>query len=364
MTVSTREKSSLIWCARSLIIFFWMSVIGVLLLSSRLTFFMPQRSITVLTWSETFDRALVKKFEQETGIKVYLSFYTSNEELLVKMRAGKGTGYDLILPSDYAVERLIDEGLLKKIDMASIIDKRLLNPRLMGLPFDPQNEYAVPFVCELLAVAFDKRKGLTFRPSNPYELIFRKPAGLPYYKVVMTNDPLEAFCLASYYLWGTVASLTRTQQKQVCALLRAQRDWVEAYAMVRGDYFLITGCADAALMQSAEIWRAMRSYPFIGIALSSEPFISIEHCALPIGTKKDELVYSFLRYMYSAEAVQEQYDVFSIIPARTDVIETFAVPEPQKEVLRLSPTLFKKFFFIRDILSEEDRINLWVALKA
>ena len=141
---------------RITIFLLWLAIVGFILIIPRIRF-VEHNALSVFAWPGVFSEEQIKRFEQETGIKVYLSSYASNEELLVKLRATRGHGYDLVMPSDYAVKKLIDEGLLKKIDKQKLNFVQALNPVLMGHSFDPNNDYALPYVWELYLMGMSRR---------------------------------------------------------------------------------------------------------------------------------------------------------------------------------------------------------------
>jgi spermidine/putrescine transport system substrate-binding protein len=87
----------------------------------------------------------LERFERETGIRLHVSYYETNEELFSKLRATKGEGYDLVIPSDYVVELMIKEGLLQKIDRTKVHAWSELDPKLLSLYFDPHNDYTIPY---------------------------------------------------------------------------------------------------------------------------------------------------------------------------------------------------------------------------
>ena len=91
-----------------------------------------EKSITVFTWPLIIDANYITEFERETGIKVYLSYYENNEELLTKLKTTQGRGYDLVIPSDYTIEQLIKDGLVKKIDISKIDFVDRIHPFLKG----------------------------------------------------------------------------------------------------------------------------------------------------------------------------------------------------------------------------------------
>lgn len=347
---------------RGMMILLWVGIIGAIVFVSRLQFFASEPSITVLAWSAAFDRAYVKKFEQETGIKVYLSYYSTNEELLVKLRASQGKGYDLIVPSDYVIARLKEEGLLKKLDHARLPFLNKLNPLLMGFSFDRQNEYVIPLVWDVFCIGYDKHKVDPLLVTSPWDLVFKRLNER--YRIVMTNDSLEAVSFAAQYLFGPVSSLTEEQMNTIKLLLKEQRAWVENYTTLRGDYLLGSGAVDAAIMQSAEIWRALAAFKNIDFIVPRDALISIEHCAIPIGSEKDASVYKFLNFFYTKEAFIHNYREAFNFPARTDAIDELPVTDRQKAVMRSSLEDFKHYSFIRDLLPERKRFDLWVSIKS
>ena len=349
---------------RAGIVVLWLVVIALMLLMPRVNI-VEKNSITVFAWSGVFSQEYIQKFEQETGIKVYVSYYTSNEELLIKLRATGGRGYDLVVPSDYAVKKLLDEGLLKKLDHSKLNFMQSLNPLLLGHAFDPSNAYAIPFVWELylicIAADFMRTHAL---PANSWDLIFKPQNFGSDYRLIMVNDPVEAILSAAYFLYGSVESLTDAQIDEVQKLLIHQSAWVEGYSNVRSDYYLGTRNAATALAQSAELWRALRDYQGIDFVVPHETFITIEHCAIPVASTKDDLVYTFLNYFYTQESFKHHFDLFRSCPARLDVIDLLNASEQQKEIMRSSPEAFKNYHFIRDIISEQRKHDLWITLKS
>ena len=118
-----------------LIIFFWVLLIAIILYFPAFKASVQpfeDKSLNVFVWGDSLEVSILAEFEKKTGIKVNLSFFSSNEELQVKMKATGGHGYDLILPSDYTVALLIKDELLKPIDHG--IDHRQVR---LGLELSP-----------------------------------------------------------------------------------------------------------------------------------------------------------------------------------------------------------------------------------
>lgn len=344
----------------------WITLFVGILFLSRVKFFDEPNSITILSWWDSVDREYARKFEEETGIKVYMSSYSTNEELFVKLRATGGRGYDLIIPSDYAVKKLVGENLLKKIDTSKLTFYKQLNPLLLGHHFDPHNEYSIPYEWEiyLLGVNTNLLNRSEWAKSSAWDLAFSPQKFGKNYRLNMTNDPVEAILFAATYLFGPVNSLTDEQQEQVKELLINQKQFVEAYASVRSDYFLGTGNAVVALAQSSEIWRAVKDYSYVDFVIPQQTFISIENCAIPTGSTKESLVYKFLNFLYSKESYTYHYNKQLFCPARLDVIDELNTSDRQKNIMRSSIEAFKSYSFIKDIVSEQAKHSLWIAVKS
>ena len=101
--------------------------------------------INVLVWGQILDKEFLSDFERDTGIRVNMSYLENNEELFVKLQSTDLHDYDLIMPSDWAVELLVRDGLIKKLDRNKINVWDNLYPALCNHYFDPHNEYSIPF---------------------------------------------------------------------------------------------------------------------------------------------------------------------------------------------------------------------------
>ncbi|MGL4738873.1 MAG: ABC transporter substrate-binding protein [Cellulosilyticaceae bacterium] len=110
--------------------------------------------VYVYNWGDYIDESVNEKFEEETGIEVVYSQYATNEEMYAKIMAG-GSNYDVIIPSDYMVERMANEGLLLPLDKDLLPNYANIDERFAKLPYDPQNEYAVPYMWGTMGIAYN-----------------------------------------------------------------------------------------------------------------------------------------------------------------------------------------------------------------
>ena len=102
-----------------------------------------KRVVNVCSWGEYIDESLIDEFEHETGIEVNYQTVPSNEELYSMLKTG-GANYDVVVPSDYMISQLIEEGMLAELDYDNIPNFSLIDDRFKNLSYDPENKYTVP----------------------------------------------------------------------------------------------------------------------------------------------------------------------------------------------------------------------------
>lgn len=114
-----------------------------------------EKQLNIFTWEGYFDEKTLADFEAETSIRVNYSVFASNEEMLLKLQAGGGSDYDIILAGDYAVSALRKDGLLLPLDRALLTNWENLNPAYLNQYFDPENIYSVPYTVGSPVIVYD-----------------------------------------------------------------------------------------------------------------------------------------------------------------------------------------------------------------
>lgn len=115
------------------------------------------QTLHIYNWGEYTGEEVLGMFEEMTGAKVVMDNFDSNEQMYIKV--ANGESYDILVPSDYMIQRLIQEDMLQKLDKSKIqsgLDQ--LNPDVLGLPYDPNNDYSVPYFWGAVGIVYDKTK--------------------------------------------------------------------------------------------------------------------------------------------------------------------------------------------------------------
>lgn len=112
-------------------------------------------SINVYNWGDYIDKSVLKDFEKEYGIKVIYDDFETNEDLYGRLKQG-GSSYDVIIPSDYMIERMIREDMLVKLDKKNVPNINNIDEKFFNLDFDPNNEYSVPYMWGTVGIIYNK----------------------------------------------------------------------------------------------------------------------------------------------------------------------------------------------------------------
>lgn len=123
-----------------------------------------QDTLTIYNWGEYIDPELIDAFEEETGIHVIYETFDSNEAMYTKVQQG-GSSYDIAVPSEYMIEKMLEEDMLIELDHSLLPNLQNIDPYFLDLPFDPGNKYSIPY--------FWGTVGIVYNPNDvPEDLTF------------------------------------------------------------------------------------------------------------------------------------------------------------------------------------------------
>ena len=172
-----------------------------------------KREVNVCSWGEYIDESLITKFEEETGIEVNYFFAPSNEELYSRLETG-GVNYDVIVPSDYMIARLIAEDRLQKLDYSLIPNYEKIDDQYKNLSFDPDNEYSVPYTWGTLGIIYNTT--MVDEPITSWEVMFSDQyAG----DILLIDNSRDAFAMALYCLGYDVNTTDESQIREAYQLV-------------------------------------------------------------------------------------------------------------------------------------------------
>ena len=163
-------------------------------------------------------------FTRRTGIQVNYTTFDSNESLYSKL-AGGGADYDVIIPSDYMISKLIAEDMLAPLDFSNIPNFQYVDQTFKNPDYDPQNLYSVPYTWGVVGIFYNT--DFVEEVTSWQSLWDAQYAG----KILMFDNPRDSFAIAQFLLGQDVNTADPAQWRQAAALLKEQKPLVQAYVM-------------------------------------------------------------------------------------------------------------------------------------
>lgn len=180
-------------------------------------------TINVYNWGEYIDESIFADFEELTGIKVNYSNYETNEAMYTKLAAG-GASYDIVVPSDYMIERLINEDMLEKIDFSNVPNLKYIDGSLNTEAYDATGEYSVPFTWGFVGVVYNS-EFVKDEVTGFADLWNGEYSG----KILMMNNSRDVFAIALSRLGYSYNTTDPDHWNEAYELLREQKPLVQSY---------------------------------------------------------------------------------------------------------------------------------------
>lgn len=188
--------------------------------------------INVFNWgeyiSDTYEDGALdvnKEFEKLTGIKVNYVTFESNEDMYAKIKNG-GASYDIIIPSDYMIARMKEEGLLQKFDPTKLPNYHYIDEKYKGMYYDESNEYSVPYNVGMVGLIYNT-KMVDETPTSWKIMWDEKYAG----KILMIDNPRDAFAIPEKILGYSLNTTDEKELGDVAQMLIDQKPLLQSYVM-------------------------------------------------------------------------------------------------------------------------------------
>lgn len=177
-----------------------------------------EKVINIYNWSGYLPNTVIDIFTKETGIKVNYVTFDSNETMYAKLKAAPHSEYDLIVPSNYFIDRMIHEKMLHPIDKTKLPNLKFLDSFFLNQAFDPQNQYSIPYLWGTTGIAINKRYISDYNSIESWKDLWK-----PQYKnqLVILNDSREVFSMVLLSLGYKINDNNPEHLKQVYEALLA-----------------------------------------------------------------------------------------------------------------------------------------------
>lgn len=321
-----------------------------------------ERSLRIYTWANRIDESILQDFENRTGIKIYLNYYESAEELLTKLEVMPLLDCDLMLPSDHILDRMILTGLVKKIDVTRCPFIENIDSQFLSAVYKNNDLYAIPMYWDVFGIGYNALK--VSSSSVDLNLLFNKN-DIVGSEVGMTDEPREAIFLAAQYLNHDLNNLGLYELKSIRRLLKEQKSWVGAYSDSQQGYFLASDTFNVAASDREIICRQSLINSHIKFALLKKgSMLRVDSMVINATSKKDDLIYEFLNFLFSDKILMIHAQKFCILPTMTELCKQ--LDQTVTGVANLYPgsAVFNTFIRFKLPLTQKEINDFWIRFKA
>ena len=288
--------------------------------------------VIVYNWAEYIDPEIIDLFEEETGIDVIYEEFETNEIMYPKIQSG-AIAYDVVCPSDYMIQRMIENDLLAEINYDHIPNLKYIGDNYMKMSrqFDPENKYSVPYLWGTVGILYNKK--MVDEPVDSWGILWDKK----YEDSILMQDSVrDAFAVALKYLGYSLNSTDLDELEAAKNLLIEQKPLVQAYVIDQVRDKMIGGEAALGVIYSGEALYCQQENPDLDYVIPKEGTnIWIDSWVIPKNAKNVENAEAFINFLCRPDIAKMNFDYITYsIPntAGRDLIED--------ESLRNSPIAF------------------------
>ena len=288
--------------------------------------------VIVYNWGEYIDPEIIDLFEEETGIDVIYEEFETNEIMYPKIQSG-AIAYDVVCPTDYMIQRMIENDLLAEINYDHIPNLKYIGDNYMKMSrqFDPENKYSVPYLWGTVGILYNKK--MVDEPVDSWGILWDKK----YEDSILMQDSVrDAFAVALKYLGYSLNSTDLDELEAAKNLLIEQKPLVQAYVIDQVRDKMIGGEAALGVIYSGEALYCQQENPDLDYVIPKEGTnIWIDSWVIPKNAKNVENAEAFINFLCRPDIAKMNFDYITYsIPntAGRDLIED--------ESLRNSPIAF------------------------
>jgi len=292
--------------------------------------------LRVYNWGDYIDEEVISIFEEETGIDVIYDTFETNESMYTKIKTTGTSTYDVIIPSDYMIKRMANEGLLAEIDMSKLENYPLIDDRFKGLEYDPENKYSVPYMWGTVGILYNTT--MVDDPVDSWSILWNEKYAR---KIFMMDSVRDSIGITLKMLGYSLNSTDLDQLKQAEEKLKEQKPLVLAYTGDEVKDKMIAGEAALAVVYSGDAVTSIESNPDLAYAVPKEGTnLWFDAMCILKDSPNKEAAMKFIDFMCRTDIAEMNRDFIGystphseVFEALPDEIKNDPVQYPSQEVL-------------------------------
>ena len=275
--------------------------------------------LKVYNVGEYIGEDVISNFEKEFGVKVIYEVFDSNEMMYTKLQAGDS--YDILVPSDYMIERLIKENALQELDLELIPNISNLAEQVRNMPYDPENTYSVPYFWGSVGIVYNKNTvdQADLEAEGWNILKDTKYAG----KIYMYDSERDAFMVAFKALGYSMNTQNEDEIQAAYQWLMEQRQTMDPiYVIDEVIDGMMNGNKDMAVVYSGDAATILSENEDMGFFMPTEGTNMWSDCmVIPANAENPKLAHEFINYILSYDASLDNSETVGYASSNQEVLD-------------------------------------------
>lgn len=260
-------------------------------------------TLNLFMWTEYIPDSVITGFEKETGIKVQMQTYSNNEEMLAKVEGSPAGTYDIVCPSDYMVENMINQDLLLEMDQSKLTNMGNIDPTYLNPSYDPDNKHSIPYMGGAGIIIYNKKMIPAEADFTDYEELFK-----PDYanSVVVLDDFRAIIGVTSLSMGYDMNETDETKLKEIKDKLLTLKPNIKSLDSDSPKTLMITEETAAGLFWSGEAAIALEENENLAVAYPKEGmYLFFDNLCITKDARNADNAYKFIDYVLKAEVNKE-----------------------------------------------------------
>ncbi|MGL4771963.1 MAG: ABC transporter substrate-binding protein [Clostridium sp.] len=296
-------------------------------------------TLNVYNCADYIDESLIKQFERESGIDVIYDTYDTNENMYNKLKSGNGS-YDVVFPSDYMIEKMIKEDMLEKIDFNNIPNYSYIGEGYKNLPYDPNNEYSVPYMWGTIGIVYNPK--IVTEEVDSWDILWNEKYSK---QIIMFDSIRDTMAVALKKLGYSINTTNPKEIDEAADLLIEQKPLVRAYQVDDVKITMISEEAALATVWSGDAAYIMNENPDLKYVVPKEGSNKwFDGMCIVKGSKNKENAEKFINFLCDPENALTNVEEIQYSTPNTETFEM--LDEASKELYPTQETLDKCEVFI------------------
>ena len=300
------------------------------------------------------------EFTKRTGIQVNYTTYDSNETLLTKLETG-GSSYDVIIPSDYMIERLIKKDMLEKLDFNNIPNYKYVDDLYKNTSYDPNNEYSVPYTYGTVGIIYNTK--YVTKTVDSWSILWDEE----YKDKILTFDnPRDLFAIAEFLLGVDVNTTDEADYQKCYEKLLEQKPLVQQYVMDQIFDAMINESAWIAPYYAGDFVTMHEDNPDLAFCYPKEGFnFFIDAICIPKGCEHKAEAEAYINFLCDPEISGQNMDAIGYATPIPEAKEYLSEEFADSDVVYFDEATAAKSKMFKDLPDETFQLmnDYWSKLK-